>query len=185
MHAVTVFVDEAVLGELPPVCVINGTPTDDRLTLTQDVGNETGLGVAWLLILAGPLGWLGLLIIASMQRGERLTVTLPYSEDAHTRLRRARRARTQAMLVMGAGVVTAFLAWQHGSTDSGLLALALAVVAVVALIKVIIESVHVSRATVRLSLDASRRWLTLIGVHGNFVDAVDRDAYSRRGAVRR
>jgi hypothetical protein len=185
VQAVTVFVDEAVLGQLPPVCVINGTSTNDRLTLTQDIGSRTGLGVAWLLILAGPLGWLGLLIIASIHRGERLTVTLPYSEDAHTHLRRARRARTQAMLVMGAGVVAAFVALQHGSTDSRLLALALAVVAVVALIKVILESVHVSRATVRLSLDASRRWLTLIGVHGNFVDAVDRNAHTRSDAFRR
>jgi len=44
----TVFVDDAVLGHLPAVCVKDGVRTDDRLTLTQEVagGSGAGLGVA-------------------------------------------------------------------------------------------------------------------------------------------
>jgi len=186
MEAVTVFVDDAVLGELPPVCVITGARTNDRLTFTQDVGGRTGLGVAWLLVLAGPLGWIGLLVIASMRPGgESLTVTLPYSEDAHLHMKRARRVRTLATLVMLGAAVTALLSLQRGSTDARLLALGLAVVAVGGLIRVVIESVHVNKATVRLSLDASRRWLTLSGVHGNFVAAVQRDEHSSPSLPRR
>ena len=96
MATVTVFVDDAVLGRLPPVCVKHGTWTDDRLTFTQDVGGRTGLGVAWLLVLAGPLGWIGLFMIAATrQNTELLTVTLPYSESAHIRLTQRQRDAVQ------------------------------------------------------------------------------------------
>jgi len=52
---VTVFVDDAVRGALPKVCVRDGTPTADALRRREDVGDRAGLGVAWLLLLAGPL----------------------------------------------------------------------------------------------------------------------------------
>lgn len=63
MADVTVFVDTAVLGRLPPICVKEGSPTADRLTVQSHVSGGTGLGVAWLLVLLGPLGWLGLIVI--------------------------------------------------------------------------------------------------------------------------
>jgi hypothetical protein len=174
--AVTVFVDDAVLGRLPAVCVKNGTLTNDRLTFTQDVGGRAGLGVAWLLVLAGPLGWIGLFIIAATrQNDELLTVTLPYSEAAHLRLRQALRARSQAMWVMMGALLGAFVSLLFRTTDSRLLALALAVVATGALIKSIMEASIVKNAMVRLSLDASRRWVTLSGVHPNFEAAIYQD----------
>ncbi len=43
MAAVMVFVDDAVLGHLPSVCAKDGVSTDDRLTLTQNVGTRTGV----------------------------------------------------------------------------------------------------------------------------------------------
>ena len=173
MAAVTVFVDDAVLGRLPPVCVKDGIWTDDHLTFTQDVGGRTGLGVAWLLVLAGPLGWIGLFVIAAMRpSNEALTVTLPYSEAAHLRLRRAKRACSQATLLLMGAFVGAFVALLFRTTDSRLLALGLGVVVAGALIKVIVETVMVNRAMVRLSLDASRRWVTLSGVHPNFEGAM-------------
>lgn len=64
MANVTVFVDDAVLGNLPGICVIDGIATADRLTIRRQVSGSAGFGVAWLLILAGPLGWLGLAAIA-------------------------------------------------------------------------------------------------------------------------
>ncbi len=71
-----VFVDDAVQGDLPEVCVIDGVATSDHLRLSQEVGARAGLGVAWLLLLAGPLGWVGLLVlsIARSGRGEVLII---------------------------------------------------------------------------------------------------------------
>ena len=176
MATVTVFVDDAVLGRLPPVCVKDGTWTNDRLTYTQDVGGRTGLGVAWLLVLAGPLGWIGLFIIAATRpNNELLTVTLPFSEAAHLRLKQAQRARAQAMGVMVAALVAAFASLLFRTTDFRLLALALAVVAAGALVKVIMETNRANKAVVRLSLDASRRWVTLSGVHPDFEATIQRD----------
>ncbi len=178
MASVTVFVDDAVLGRLPPVCVKDGIWTDDRLTFTQDVGGRTGLGVAWLLVLAGPLGWIGLFIIAATrQNTELLTVTLPYGEAAHLRLSQAQRTRSQTTVLMLGALVAAFVALLFRTTDSRLLALALAIVVVGALIKAIIETRTVNKAMVRLSLDASRRWVTLSGVHPDFEAAIHRDGH--------
>jgi hypothetical protein len=178
---VTVFVDDAVLGHLPPVCVIEGVPTDDALTYTQQVGNRSGLGVAWLLVLAGPIGWLGLIVIAAFrQSGETLTVTVPFSEAAYLKRVQAERARLRAVLVTTAVLIAAIVSLAQRTTDYRLLALVLAVIGCATLSTAIVEARKVHRATVRLQLDASRRWLTLDGVHQSFVNAVQhRDTESR------
>jgi hypothetical protein len=174
MAAVTVFVDDAVRGRLPRVCVKDGVRTNDRLTVTQDVAGGTGMGVAWLLVLAGPLGWIGLFFIAATRRSaEMLTVTVPYSEAAHIRMRHAHRARLQAILVFGGAFVAAFLCLLLRTLDARLLALGLAVVACGALARAIVESIRLRRTTVHLGLDASRRWVTLWRVHPDFVTAVE------------
>ena len=109
MASVTVFVDDAVLGDLPPVCVIDGVMTDDVLTFSQQMGDRSGLGVAWLLLLIGPLGWLGLIVISAFRRsGELLTVTLPFSEAAYRRRVKAERARLLASVVTVALLIAAF-----------------------------------------------------------------------------
>jgi hypothetical protein len=173
MANVTVFVDDAVLGNLPSVCVIDGVLTDDELTFTQQVNNRTGLGVAWLLVLAGPLGWLGLIVIAAFrQSGETLTVTLPLSEAVYLRRVQAERARLWAGLVTVAMAIAAFVCLAQRTADYRLLAVGLAFIGCVTLSKVIVETRKVQRATVRLQLDASRRWLTLCGVHEYFANAV-------------
>jgi hypothetical protein len=178
---VTVFVDDAVLGNLPSVCVIDGVVTDDALTFAHQVGIRTGLGVAWLLILAGPLGWLGLVLIASFrQSGELLTVTLPFSQAAYLRKVRAERSRMRAVLIMVVMLVAAFGTWVQRITDYSFFAPGLAVIGCAALVSVIVEAAKVQRMTVRLDLDASRRWLTLSGVHPSFMSAVLRgDSESR------
>jgi hypothetical protein len=172
MAAVTVFVDDAVLGRLPPICVKDGVATTDRLTLAQDVGGGAGLGVAWLLMLAGPLGWLGLVVLSFTRRGsDYLTVTLPYSELAYERVRRATAARRRAALILAGASVATVLSLLLRTTDSRLLAVGLAVVAGGALIEVIVGSFHLHRLAVPVVLDASRRWVTLYGVHPRFADA--------------
>jgi len=175
MASVTVFVDDAVLGALPRICVIDGVDTDDQLTLTQSLGTRTGLGVAWLLVLAGPLGWIGLLVIAALRRGdEYLTVTLPFSEDAYLRRRRAQRSRACALGATAATLFGAFVAAVQHTSGYHVVEVALAVAGCVALWRVLVEDLRLRRASVRLSLDASRRWLTLAGVHDAFAAAAGR-----------
>lgn len=175
MANVTVFVDDGVLGNLPKVCVIAGTPTADKLTLRQQVGGSAGLGVAWLLILAGPLGWLGIAAIALFRRGaEYLTVTLPYSEDVQLRRVQAERAQLRAMIVVVVALMLTFVAFVQESSGYDLLALGLAAVGVGALVNMVMCTRRVHHLSVRLTLDASRRWLTLWGVNPEFALAVER-----------
>src|SRR5690606_18299 len=107
MAAVTVFVDRAVQGDFPRVCVIDGIDTADTLTVHREIGGGESLGLAWLLLLAGPLGWLGLLVVASYRSGraEVLTIRLPYSAAAYARLQAARRQRRIGWGLVAAGVV--------------------------------------------------------------------------------
>jgi len=186
MASVTVFVDDAVLGDLPPVCAIDGVATDDALTFSQQMGDRSGLGVAWLLVLAGPIGWLGLIVISAFRRGgELLTVTLPFSEAAYRRKVRAERARLVATLVTVALVIAAFAAFVRHTTQFRVVALGLAVLACIALSSAIAEAARVRKATVRLDLDASRRWISLHGVHDSFVNAVEgRPTGARTHALR-
>jgi hypothetical protein len=170
--SVTVFVDDAVLGRLPAVCVVDGVATTDRLTFSQAVGSRPGLGLAWLLVLAGPLGWLGLTLVAAFRRsGEVLTVMLPYSEAAHLRRMQAERARRTEVLVAAGALVLAFVALLQRTTDYRLLAFGLAAFASGAAISAVIHSIKLHRLTIYSNLDASRRWVTLLGVHPEFVAA--------------
>ncbi|HXQ60266.1 MAG TPA: hypothetical protein VN799_09200 [Acidimicrobiales bacterium] len=180
MAAVTVFVDDAVLGRLPRVCVEDGIATNDTLSFTQDVSGTAGMGVAWLLVLAGPLGWIGLFVIAAMRRGEMLTVTLPYGEAAYLRRTKAQRSRRLAASVVAGGLILAVISLSLRSTDGRLLAAGLGVIAVGAFVAIVVASIHLNRLTVRLLLDASRRWVTLAGVHPTFAEAVNHDGHGSR-----
>jgi hypothetical protein len=177
---VTVFVDDAVCGTLPPICVKEGVPTDDRLTMRSEVGGGTRLGIAWLLVLAGPLGWLALVVIALMRRpSDWLTVRLPLREEAYQRYRLARRMMTLWFIVAftAAVVVPVFLRMHH--FDSTLAAITFGLFACAALVAGIWEWRIAWKASVKVELDASRRWVTLSGVHPSFVEAVQRQLHSR------
>ena len=177
MANVTVFVDDAVLGNLPSVCVIEGVTTADKLTFRQPVGGRTGLGVAWLLVLAGPLGWLGLVVIASFrQSADYLTVTLPYSEKVQSLRVKAERTRLTATVAMLVAVVLAFVALIQRSSRYDLVALGLACIGVGALYSFVMHTIRVHHLSIQLELDASRRWLTLCGVNPEFALAVERRA---------
>ena len=173
MANVTVFVDDAVLGTVPRICVIDGVPTTDRLTVTEPIRRNNGLGLAWLLILAGPLGWLILLLIARVQQsGETLTVTLPYCEDAYRRRIQAERARLRATLVAVLSFVGGFIAAIQQTTDLRLLAAALVAVGCIGLAEFVVQARRLDKLSVRLDLNASRRWLTLRGVSQEFVESM-------------
>jgi hypothetical protein len=172
----TVFVDDAVLGRLPSVCVKDGTYTADRMTLRELPKGARGTGVLWLLIFVGPVGWLVLLALTSMrQSGGVLTVTLPFSEGAYGRLVRSRRERWPWGIMTVVVGMTTFV-YLASSGNEGSLRVLLGVVGViVAVITLIGWMASVNRfrtAAVGLQLDASRRWVTLSGVHSDFASAV-------------
>ena len=169
MAQATVFVDDAVLGNLPPVCVKDGVATPDRLKVSTPVGTSAGFGVAWLLLLAGPLGWLGLLVFGALRRPpEMLTVQLPFSEDAYRRLRRSKQELWPIVIAMVALLVGALYVLDQGDR---VLAGVLAVMAVLAAVRWAVVLVHIRTCSVVITLDASRRWVTLDRVHPLFAQS--------------
>lgn len=174
MAEVLVFVDDAVRGTLPPVCVKDGVPTGDSLVINRDFGGSTGLGIAWLLLLAGPLGWLGLLVIATLRssRSDVLTVQVPLSEAAYERVLAARglRRRGVGLGVLGGLVMILML---RGLGSPGTLAVfgVGAVVTLMAMGMLLIAEHRLGAERVGVELDASRRWVTLSRVHPEFARA--------------
>lgn len=179
MAHVAVFVDDAVRGTLPGVCVKDGVATADQMVVRDEVGDRAVLGLAWLLLLAGPLGWLGLLIMSTARsgRGEVLTVQVPMSEQAYQRLLAGRRLRRRAVLVGVLGGLLALVALTSSNTTTGdafqwrALGLIAALAVVGAILTLFIADHRLRNATIQVDLDASRRWVTLSRVHPAFVAA--------------
>ena len=69
--------DDALVGRLPPVCCMTGERADGYASLVV----PRPLGIAWLLLLAGPLGLLVLAAIFPRLR-TRYLVKLPLSATA-------------------------------------------------------------------------------------------------------
>lgn len=178
MASVTVFVDDAVRGTLPHVCAKEGTPTADRLRIHSDVGDPTGLGVGWLLLLLGPVGWLGLALMATarVRTGEHLVVEVPYGEPSYQRLLRARRVRQRAVAAaVLLAVATIFLATSAEGAWWALPAVGL-VVSVVAVLR---ADARLNDLRVGVRLDASRRWVELARVHPAFALACEEQLRDR------
>ena len=163
MRTVRVFVDDAVEGRLPPVCVLTGAEADSYRAVRRRIG---GIGAgAWLLVLLGPVGWLLIALVdLASGRTEFLTVLLPYEADAWNRLERDRHMRFIAGLgafVAGALVLTRWAPW-------------LWVAALVsALAMYLVMQTRLSRVETNLDLDASRRWVTISGISEAFAEAAD------------
>jgi hypothetical protein len=170
MAEVTVFVDDVVLGRLPPLCVKEGIPTADQLTV-RDASGGPGFGAAWLLVLLGPIGWIVLLYL-SLAGGGGVTGRLPFSQFAYRRLVVAQRMQTVwivATIVVG---LLALLGLAIETSASLAAAIALGAATVGAVVKLAFQTREVHRAEVHLVLDASRRWVTIRGVHPDFAAAL-------------
>jgi hypothetical protein len=174
-----VFVDDAVLGRLPPVCAKTGVETEDHLVMTVPVGGSDGFGLAWLLVLVGPVGWLGLIIYGAVRRVETLTVRLPYCDAAYIELSNTRRSRRNAGLATIALFVVAVLLLILRNDAGRVAAAAVAVVFVGMGITYFAETLRVRRAAVGVELDGSRRWVTLSRVSELFADSVKRSQSER------
>ena len=146
------------------------------MTIRSELGDRAGMGVAWLLVFAGPIGWLALLVISVSRGGRRevLTVQVPLSEAAYQELRAARRQQTLWLAVALVSVVAIFVMVVTGD-GGGLLDRAATVFALGAaltgVVGLIVNERRLNRARIVVDLDASRRWVTLSDVHPAFVDA--------------
>jgi len=163
---VTVFVDDAIRGDLTPVCVQTGAPATTIVSTDGWVGR--GLGLLWLLVLAGPIGWLVLLVIAFGHAGqEKLVVKLPYSEAVLPK-------RNRLGAVRGAGLALTFVGvvgFVVGVLGLGWIWVGLAVVS---LVVSLVAHARLNWDSVEVNLDGSRRWVQLAYVHPAFADAVQR-----------
>jgi MFS family permease len=174
MAAISVFVDDAIRGDLPLVCAKTGEPADLVIRRQQPVRGACP-GWAWLLVLFGPPGWLALLVALLLwPRQEYLTIRVPQTESSYTREKDLEHFRTAALVaavgVPLAGILTTF------TLPALWLAVGAAFMVAAAAIHVL-----VGREDYRVSLDASRRWVTFTNVHPTFVEAVNRrEALSRR-----
>jgi len=163
--SVTVFVDEAVRGDLPPVCVQRGVPASVGVRTNAWIG--PGLGLLWLLVLAGPVGWLLLVVLGVNRAGrEKLVVTLPYSEAAIAKRRALRSFRDAAFALTLLFVVAYFVRFL------GVPAI-WAVLGGVCLGVSLVTHARLDWQSVDVSLDGSRRWVRLSRVHPAFVAAVE------------
>jgi len=166
MASVTVFVDDAVQGRFPPVCAYTGGDTRSLARVDAPVGGPSAF--VWLLLLGGPPGWALLLLLLLCWRPERLSVRVPYSDVALERDRRRRRARW----VAGAVAVGAAAMAVTGLTGpSGVANVWLAMALVGALVTFVTHGLLVSDG-ISVDLDASRRWVTIHGVHEKFAEAL-------------
>ncbi|HEV2069387.1 MAG TPA: hypothetical protein VGR26_06305 [Acidimicrobiales bacterium] len=161
MAAVTIFVDKVVRGDLPMVCAKTGTPAVGKAKVTSTTRSP---GLAWLLVFFGPPGWLALAVILWIG-GERLGGRVPMSQDAFDRVQWRTRA---AWIAAAASLVSVVLAFVLTLPIFAWLGMA-------AMVAAFGFGIGANFATVGIDLDASRRWVTLSGVHRDFVTAVRAD----------
>jgi len=173
MAEVAVFAEDAVTGCLPGICVREGIPTGDQLAVRAPphVGSSR-LGLAWLLILLGPVGWAALVVIALARRPRGgIVVQIPCSPAARRRLVRTRRvARASVVTVVGLMALEILLllvdpGW--GTAASTLLVVAIALAAGAT----VVSALQLVPLEVRARLDASRRWVVLANVGPTFAFA--------------
>jgi hypothetical protein len=183
MGEVTVFSEDAVAGCLPGICVRTGVPTDDRLSVRAPVhagGNR--LGMAWLLILFGPVGWLVLVVLALTRRpAGGLVVRVPYSAAAQRKLFRARHSeRTAGVAVVALMLVEIVVLITRPPSVDAISAVVLTGVTLAAATTVV-SALLLMPLEVRARLDATRRWVTLSNVGSGFAFAAWEQSRSHAG----
>jgi hypothetical protein len=118
---------------------------------------------ALLLVFAGPMGWLVILGLWLGMRGEDVSVRVPFHHDAWHAIQRV---TIVGRMLIGVGVVGILaVLLTHPSRLGGTLAAA-------ALLVGFFTVIAARLLLPRVRLDATRRWVTLSGVHPAFRDAV-------------
>ena len=179
MAQVKVFVDDAVLGRLPQVCAKDGTATDAQLRVVHHVRQGQPSSLVWLLVFAGPLGWIALAFLLPGGTDERLTVEVPWSDASYDRLTEARRQRNRSAALCLFGATAVFLViWSRGIGPGDLLLFVVVVAGAIA--AQVAADRRFSRFSIGVDLDASRRWVTLRRVHPDFAAACEAQLSSRQ-----
>ncbi|HVL05572.1 MAG TPA: hypothetical protein VM388_06265 [Acidimicrobiales bacterium] len=167
MAAVSVFVDDAIRGDLPLVCAKTGEPADLRVRVRQPVGGGFPL-VVWFLLFLGPLGIVALVVAALLSPPpEYLTVRIPETGESFGRERQMERWRLAAL---GAGVGLPFL----GIVGVGMFPLLWVGAGLGCWVVAGALTWMLWRQSIGVSIDVSRRWVTFSGVHPAFAEAVAR-----------
>lgn len=187
--AVTVFVDDAVQGHFPRVCARTGQAGDGWLTIHEDVARGSSLStwVFVLLLLAGPIGWIAAVVFSGPGPSDILTVQVPWTVSVQARIVALRQRRRIAWLLAAAGAAALVAAMgvpsrplAEGGMTGRVLLVTLVSATVAAVVSALAENWRIGRETVKVDLDASRRWVTLRNVHPAFAAAVRRDQQRRR-----
>jgi hypothetical protein len=167
MAAVSVFVDDAIRGRLPLVCAKTGKPADLVIRMQQPVGRQS-LGLLWLLVLLGPLGWVAVVLLSVCMPGpEFLTVRVPQSQAAYDRQKSLGRWRLAAF---AAGVLVIPI---YGLIRPVMFPALWMLAAAALLVAGIVLHTMFERQQIGVSIDVTRRWVTLTNVHPRFVAAVE------------
>ena len=154
--------DDALVGRLPPVCCMTGTNADGYASLVV----PKPLGIAWLLLLAGPIG---LMVLASLypRIRTRYLVKLPLSAAAFERridlLRRRLWFAWLGVLGLAGGLA---LRW------FGLIAIVIFCAGLVGVVAAVVA--HLRVPWTMPSARADGRFVVLQGVHPSFAAAVAR-----------
>ena len=167
MTRATVFVDDWVQGTLPRICSVTGAPTADQIRIRTSVDRPSPL---WLvLIIFGPIAWIALLVVHARTNASRLVGVLPMSDGAYLARRHKKRLAWVVLLatyVIFGAIVTRWV----GIT---LIALTLLTGAIAYWVWTRLERPMVS-------LDASRRWVILDGIHPNLATAIEEQQRTRQ-----
>jgi hypothetical protein len=163
-ETVQVRLDDALVGNLPPVCVMSGDAAAGYAPMVV----PKSLGIAWFLLVLGPPGWILLAALYPRLR-TRYEIRVPMSERAFDRWMTERRRRLWGSWLGGAFVVGAVgirwlgpLAGLVGLAGLGLIGVALR------------AHFRIPWLQPSLSADARGRRVTMRGVHERFVTALKR-----------
>jgi hypothetical protein len=163
----TVFVDDAVLGHLPGVCAKTGERADGVFRIDGQV-RSPGRVALLLLLFLGPIGWIILLLALVAAGPERVHTRIPYSRAAIDRERHLARSRTAALI---SAIVLVVIAISGGLAAFEIQAV-WTVLAAAAVVLTIALQIALEFTRIHVSIDGSRRWVTLSGVHPAFAEAV-------------
>lgn len=170
VHAAVVFVDDYVRGTLPEVSVVSGVRCTSVASMSTPVER---LNAAWfLLIFAGPIGWIAIALASFSTNRSTLAGNLPITKEEFKAVQSAsREGRAIAIAGLTIGVLD-ILANAYGDIPGAIDVLAL----LAAFGFIIFGAVQYARAEAtwpEVRLDASRRWVTLVGVHPSFAAACE------------
>jgi hypothetical protein len=163
-ESVRVPLDDALVGRLPRVCVMTGERADGYAPMIV----PRSLGIAWLLLLAGPIG---ILVLAALypRLHTRYVIKVPMSDGAFDRWMTERRRRLWCSWLGGAGLALAL-----AIRGLGPLALLVALGSLMLLWVALRAHWRIPWRQPSMRAGAAGRTVTMLGVHDRFAAAVAR-----------